>query len=252
MTALTATILTRNEEENLPKCLESVRWADEIQVIDSGSTDRTLEIARSFGAEVVSREMDSFTNQRRFQFRTPRTEWLFWIDADERCTPELAAEIQRLLRNGPDRDGYTAPRITFFHGRPIYHCGWFPDRMPRLFHKGEIAFSHEGAHSKILIPGRVGELQGLIEHRQNHELGRYVRKMLAYAEESARAKHRAGKRCGLGAAIAIGPLRFLKTYLLQRGFLDGKPGLEISFLAAMSDTFKYLALYRLSRESKAS
>lgn len=251
MTSITVCILTKNEEKNLPACLESVRWANEIQVLDSGSTDRTLEIARAAGATVLHRAWTGFYDQRVHQFSLPTHEWFLWLDADERCTEELKNEIQALLEKGPTAAGYNIPRLTYFHDKPVYHCGWFPDRMPRLLKKGAWGFNRPGIHAKVVVNGQEGQLNGLLEHRPDFEFKGYFQKVAAYAQETAKTKYEAGKRCGLLTTMAIGPLRFLKTYLFQGGILDGMTGLEVSFLGAVSDTLKYYALYRLSRAKTA-
>jgi (heptosyl)LPS beta-1,4-glucosyltransferase len=251
MTAVTACVLTRDEERNIPACLESLRWADEVQVLDSGSTDRTVEIAKAAGASVFHRGWTGFHDQRVHQFSLPRTEWLFWLDADERCSGELAAEVRDLLSTPPPLAGYSAPRLTHFLGKPIRHCGWFPDRMPRLFRKDSWRFSREGIHAKIMIDRGEGELRGLIHHTPFPSLADYYRKMASYAVETAEYKFAKGQRCGLLPALAIGPGTFLKLYLLRRGFLDGSAGLAVSWLGGISASMKYLELYRRSREAAA-
>lgn len=248
MIRVTACVLTKNEEENLPACLESLKWADAIQVVDSGSTDRTLEIAKKAGAQLYHRPWTGFYDQRIYQFALPETEWLFWLDADERCTPELQKELlEWKARAAPERNGYNFPRLTYFLGSPIRRCGWFPDRMPRLFKKDAWSFNREGIHAKIQIKGGEGEFTKLIDHYPYKDLATYYKKMAQYAVETADYKFKEGKRVNLASAIAIGPARFLKTYLLQRGFLDGKPGLVVSWLAATSDSMKYLELWRRGR-----
>ncbi|MBL8694452.1 MAG: glycosyltransferase family 2 protein [Planctomycetes bacterium] len=252
MPRVTACVLTKNEEKHLPACLESLRWADALQVLDSGSTDRTLEIARRFGAQILQRPWTGFYDQRVHQFAMVETEWLFWLDADERCTPQLAQEIRDLLKSEPARAGYTVPRLTYFLDAPIRRCGWFPDRMPRLFRKDSWSFNRPGIHAKIEIRGGSGELRGLIEHYPYDSLAVYYRKMASYAVETADYKFAQGKRCSLAGALAIGPARFLKTYLLQRGFLDGRAGLVVSWLSAVSDSMKYLELYDRTRRERAA
>ncbi len=251
MTRVTACVLTKDEERNLPACLESLRWADAIQVLDSGSTDRTIEIARAAGAEVLDRPWSGFHDQRVHQFALPRTDWLFWLDADERCTPELQSEVRRLLASEPTRKGYTAPRLSHFLGSPIRHCGWYPDRMPRLFRKDAWHFDRPGIHAKIEIEGGAGELRAEILHYPYESLEGFYRKMAAYSVESAAGKFAAGKRCGLLTALALGPARFLKMYLLQGGLLDGRAGLQVSWLGGVSDTMRYLELHRRTREARA-
>lgn len=255
MTPITACILTKNEEKNLPGCIETLSFADEIHVVDSGSTDGTVEIAKKAGARVFHRPWTGFYDQRMYQFSLPETEWLLWLDADERCSSELQKEIvawkSPASGNAPPGNnrynGYNIPRLTHFMGSPIRHCGWFPDRMPRLFKKDSWKFNREGIHAKIMISGGEGRLQHVIHHHPYPDLATYYKKMGQYAVETADYKFKQGRRSSLAGALAIGPARFLKTYFLQRGFLDGRAGLAVSWLAAMSDSMKYLELYRRSR-----
>lgn len=250
MIRVTACVLTKNEEHNLAACLETLTWADELQIVDSGSTDGTIEIAKNAGARIFHRPWTGFYDQRIYQFGLPETDWLFWLDADERCTPELQKELLAFKSQAhePERKGYNVPRLTYFLGSPIRHCGWFPDRMPRLFRKDSWKFNREGIHAKIKIDGGEGELKELIDHYPYKDLATYYKKMAQYAVETAEYKFKEGRRVSLASAIAIAPARFVKTYLLQGGILDGRAGLIVSWLAAQSDSMKYLELYRRSRD----
>jgi (heptosyl)LPS beta-1,4-glucosyltransferase len=249
MPRVTACVLTKNEEENLPACLESLRWADAIQVLDSGSTDKTLDIARAFGAEILTRPWSGFYDQRVHQFAQPKTDWLFWLDADERVTPALEAELRAWkarqdVDNPTSVKGYTVPRLSHFLGDPVRHCGWYPDRMPRLFRKDAWSFNREGIHAKIVVDGGCGALTHDIEHHPYRDLATYYRKIADYACETAEYKFKEGKRCGLAAALAQFPLQFVKMYVFQGGVLDGRAGLMVSWIGGMSQSMKYLELYR--------
>lgn len=251
MPRVTACVLTKNEEENLRPCLESLRFADEVQVLDSGSTDGTVALARALGAKVFHRDWTGFYDQRVHQFSLPETEWLFWLDADERCSSELQREIEAWKRGEPSARGYTVPRLTYFLGSPIRHCGWYPDRMPRLFRKDSWGFNREGIHAKILVEGGAAALRGEIDHHPYKDLAGYYRKLASYASETAEYKFREGRRVGLAGALAIGPWRFLGMYLFKGGFLDGRAGLMVSWLGGISDSMKYLELYRRTAAARA-
>lgn len=248
MIPFTACVMTYNEEQNLPACLESVRWAPEILVVDSGSKDRTVEIAKSFGAKVLHRPFTNFAEQRKFLFESATNRWVFYIDADERFTPELQKEIQEAFAGAePDCAGFTMPRLSYFMGRPIRHCGWYPDRVIRAFDRTLYYNSRERVHGKMLVKGSVWHMKHDILHYPYKDLTHHMAKMNSYTSESAQGKFSEGKRVNLLEVALVGPWRFLKMYFFQLGILDGKAGFILSLLSAFGDSMKYLKLYEISQ-----
>lgn len=244
MIPLTACVLTFNEEAHLAACLETVRWASEILVVDSGSKDRTVEIAKSFGARVVHRPFTNFTEQREFLYNSATNRWVFYIDADERFTPELQREIQEMFAGAePDCAGFTIPRLSYFMGKPIRHCGWYPDRAVRVFDRTKYFHERERVHGKMLVHGAVREMRQDILHYPFRDLTHHTAKMNSYTSESAAGKFGEGKRVSLLSVAFVAPWRFLKMYFFQLGILDGHAGFVLSMLSAFGDTMKYLKLY---------
>lgn len=246
-------ILTYNEESNLRACLETVRWAQEILVLDSGSTDKTVEIAKGFGTRLLYRPFTNFPDQRNYHFAEASFPWVFYLDADERVPAPLAQEIEKAFSMGePACSGFSLPRLSYYLGRPIRHSGWYPDRTLRLFHREKAKWSSQSLHAKLLVEGKIVELQNEMLHYPYRNLSHHLTKMNSYTSISAQEKFEAGKRVGVWGAIAAGPWRFAKSYFFQRGFLDGKEGLALASLSAFGDTLKYLKLYELSRGKRES
>jgi len=227
---VSVTMITKNEEEGIRASLESVRWASEIIIVDSGSTDRTVEIAREFTGRVVHHEFSDFASQKNFANSLVTTNWILNIDADERVSPELAKEIQALPEEGPA--GYSISRRNYFQGRWIRHCGWFPDFKLRLMRKGEGNWEgkvHETIH---LSTGYPGELKGMIDHFTYKNFDRYLASIHQFSRLAAIQLAEKGRSAGILDLIFRPPAIFLKKYLLQLGFLDGAPGFVISVMSA--------------------
>ena len=192
---LTALVPTFNEEEMLPGCLESIEWADEIFVVDSFSTDSTVEIARSRGARVVQHEYVNSATQKNWAIPQATHPWVLVIDSDERATPELAAEIRSLMELGLDRDAYRIARRGFFFGREIRHCGWETDRVTRLFLRDKCRYLDREVHADIDTTGlSVGELAGRFEHHTTRSFEQYFEKFGRYTTWSAKDLAERGRR----------------------------------------------------------
>jgi len=245
---LSAIIPTHNEEEMLRDCLESVRWADEIFVVDSFSTDRTLAIAREFSARVVQHEYINSAAQKNWAIPQAAHPWVLLVDADERVTPELREEIRGVLAAGPRYDGYWIRRANHFLGRRMKHCGWETDKVIRLFKRDVVRYEDLEVHSEIKLAGAVPVLRGPLLHYSFRSFRQYWRKMQIYSDWGASQMRKDGKRAGW---IAIGlrpPIRFLKMYVLRLGFLDGLHGLVLCSLGAFTVFLKYAKLWELRRE----
>ena len=249
MTLLSVVTITKNEEKNLPRCLKSVQFADEIVVIDTGSTDRTIEIARETGAKVYRPEWKGFGPAKQEGVNRASGEWVLSLDADEELTPELAAEIQRVTNDKHEFAGFYMARRTRFLGRWIYHCGWYPDYLLRLFRKTKGGFDGAIIHEQIRVEGKCGRLVGEILHYSYPSLESYLEKSNRYTTMGAEQAFRQGKRAGI-SAIALKPIAtFIRHYIIKRGFLDGMEGLIISVLSSISVLVKYAKLRELRRQA---
>lgn len=236
---ISATIITCNEERNLPRAIESLRCCDEILIVDSGSTDRTVEIAQKFGARVLEANWRGYAGQKNYASDQATYDWILSIDADEALSEDLEAEIWQLKKNGPDCDAFTVPRLAQYLGRWILYSGWYPDRKIRLFDRTKARWVGDYVHESVISTGRVGQLQGNLLHYTCGSLSEHLKTMDRYttlaAEEIAARK----KPVRLSHLLFDPPWTFFKTYILQRGFLDGIEGLAIAYMAALYTFLKY-------------
>jgi glycosyltransferase involved in cell wall biosynthesis len=240
---LSVLVTTLDEADNLPDCLESVRWADEILVVDSGSTDDTVALARRFGARVVVHPYESAARQKNWALPLLRHPWVLILDADERATPELAAEIEAVVRADGPLDGYVIRRRSFFLGHEIRHCGWERDTVLRLFRAGRGRYDDRLVHETLQLDGRAGRLRGALRHFTYRSFADYLERLDRYTSRGAADLRAAGRRRSVAALVVRPPARFLRMYLLQRGCLDGLPGLMVCTLAAYSVWLKYARLF---------
>jgi glycosyltransferase involved in cell wall biosynthesis len=249
---ITALVPTLDEEENLRDCLASVAWADEIFVVDSGSADRTLEIAREFGARVVQHEYVNSAAQKNWAIPQAAHAWVLLVDADERVTPELRDEIRGILAREEKFDGYWIRRANHFLGRRMNHCGWETDKVIRLFHRDKGRYQEREVHAEIDLPGPLPILRHPLLHYSFRSFRQYWRKMQLYSDWGASQLHKEGKRSGWVSIGLRPPLRFLKMYVARLGFLDGIHGLVLCMLAAFSVFLKYAKLWELGQRSAAT
>ncbi|MBA3847022.1 MAG: glycosyltransferase family 2 protein [Planctomycetes bacterium] len=247
---ITVLIPTYNEERNLPDALASLAgWADEIFVVDSFSTDRTIAIANAAGARVVQHAYVNSAAQKNWAIPQCTHRWVLVLDADERVTPELAREIQALLRDQATRTAaaYGIYRRTFFLDIPITRCGWARDRVVRLFDRARARYPELEVHADLVADGPIADLGGRIDHYTYRTLDEYFEKFRRYTTWSANDLWKRGTRCGLGA-LAFRPIgRFLTMYVLRRGFLDGAPGFMVCALSAFSVLGRYAKLWAMQR-----
>jgi glycosyltransferase involved in cell wall biosynthesis len=256
---LSVIIPTYNEEETLPLCLESVAFADEILVVDSFSTDRTLEIARAHRARVVQREYGYSAQQKNWAIPQARHEWVLLVDADERVTPGLRDEIRRTLDSGPAADGYWIRRTNHFLGKRIRFCGWGTDRVIRLFRRDVSRYQDRQVHAEIDLPGPLPVLTHSLEHHTFRSFGQYWRKLDLYSEWGARQMYLEGRRAGAVQLLLRPAGRFVRMYILRLGFLEGAHGVVLSLLGAFTVYLKYARLWemrlrdeRLERKTEAA
>ncbi|HEX9426471.1 MAG TPA: glycosyltransferase family 2 protein [Candidatus Polarisedimenticolia bacterium] len=248
---LSAIVPTYNEEATLRACLESVRFADEILVVDSFSTDGTLSIARELGARILQHEYVYSARQKNWAIPKAAHPWILLVDSDERVTPELRAEILALLETGPSHDGYWIRRANHFLGRRIRRCGWGTDKVIRLFRRDVARYQDREVHAEVDLPGRLPVLAHPLEHYSFRSFGQYFRKLQLYSEWGAAQLYKEGRRAGV-AQIALRPLaRFVKMYIIRLGLLEGVHGLVLSMLGAFTVYLKYARLWEMGLKDGA-
>ncbi len=240
---LSVIVPTFNEEENITDCLESVRWADEILVVDSFSTDRTLEIARRYTDRIIQREYINSASQKNWAIPQTRHRWVMVLDSDERVPPDLRDEIERVLRDGPDCSGYVLKRVNHFLGRRIRFGGWGRDRVLRLWDRTKGRYQDKEVHAEVEVDGRVGELRHPLVHDTFRSWDSYMNKIDRYTSWGADEYVKKGRRATLFDLTLRPPARFLKRYLFQLGFLDGIPGLMITGIDTWVVFLKYARLW---------
>lgn len=246
MNRLSVLTIAFNEEHNITHSLESVRWADEIIVVDSGSTDRTVELAKQYTDKVFTVSWQGFGATKNFALQHATADWVLWLDADERVTEELAKEIQQVIRAGNRQfAAYNVARRAFFLGRWIRHCGWYPSRVTRLFRRGKGRFSEMHVHERLLIDGPVGTLRHDIVHYTDPDLYHYFSKFNRYTSLAAKDLLAAGKSFRLFDLLFRPPFLFLKMYILRLGFLDGIQGFILCAVSSAYVFTKYAKLWEL-------
>ncbi|MGB5872595.1 MAG: glycosyltransferase family 2 protein [Bacteroidota bacterium] len=249
MASLTVITLTLNEERNIADCLASVRWADEIIVIDSGSTDRTLEIARQYTDSIVAVEWSGYGAARNLGISRAKGDWILWLDADERVTEGLAGEIKAILRSPEEHvNGYRIARRAYFLGRWIKHAGWYPARVTRLFPRTRGKFTELKVHERLRIEGPLADTKHDLLHFTDPDLTHYFTKFNRYTSLAAQDMQAAGRSFSLGDLLIRPPFLFFKMYVLRRGFLDGIQGLILSVVSAAYVFTKYAKLWELKRQ----
>jgi len=240
---LTVLVTTLDEAANIGACLESVAWAADRLVVDSGSTDGTVAIAERLGARVVTHEYESAARQKNWALDLVQHPWVLILDADERVTPPLADAARAIVTSAGPHDGYFLRRQSFFLGHPIRHCGWERDRVLRLFRTGRGRYDDRMVHELLQLDGTAGELPAPLLHYTYRTFHDYLEKLDRYTQRGADDLRRAGRRASLLALLLHPPARFLRMYVLQRGFLDGIPGFLLCALAAGSVWLKYARLF---------
>lgn len=236
---ISATIITHNEERNLQRAMESLRCADEILVVDSGSTDRTVEIAEKLGARVIDSPWPGYAKQKNFAAEQANNDWILSLDADESLSEALEAEIWRLKKSGPSFDAYTMPRLARYLGRWIHHSGWHPDRKVRLYHRAKAVWEGDFVHESVKVSGTVGHLDGNLLHFTCDSLSEHMKTMDRYTTLAAEQLVASNRKITWGRLILEPPWTFFNTYVVKAGFLDGVEGLAIANMAALYNFLKY-------------
>lgn len=250
MVNLSVIIITKNEAENIRDCLESVAWADEIIVVDSGSSDATVEICRELGAQVHVHDWPGFGPQKNRALGYATNEWVLSIDADERVTPELRAEIEEAMAK-PQEEAYEMPRLSSFCGRFMRHSGWYPDYVLRLFRRGKGCFSDALVHESVQVQGNVARLQQPLLHYSYRDFDDVLSKLNSYSSAASVMLQRRGKKGNLAQAVLHGLWAFIRTYFLRAGFLDGREGFMLAVMNAENSYYRYIKLW-LEQEKMAA
>ena len=242
MSSLSVIIITKNEAANIRACIESIAWADEIIVVDSGSDDDTVEICRELGAQVFQLDWPGFGVQKNRALSYASKEWILSLDADERVTPELRAEIEAAISSG-QADGFKLPRLSSFCGRFMRHSGWYPDYVLRLFRRGQGHFSEALVHESVQLQGSVSRLQQPLLHYSYRDFEDVLSKLNNYSGAAATMLQRRGKQGGLAQAVLHGLWAFIRTYFLRAGFLDGREGFMLAVMNAENSYYRYIKLW---------
>ncbi len=243
---ISATIIACNEERNIARAIESLRCTDEILVLDSGSTDRTVEIAQKLGARVIDSPWPGYAKQKNLAAAKAEHDWIFSLDADEALSEALEAEIWQLKKNGPEFDGYTMPRMAQYLGRWILHSGWYPDRKVRLYDRRKATWVGEFVHESVQVNGTVGHLKSNLLHHTCESLSEHLRTLDRYTTLAAQEIVSQRQPVGWHNLLFEPAWTFLRTYLLQGGFLDGFEGLAIAYMAGVYSFLKYAKARNMS------
>ncbi len=252
MPKLSVTIITRDEAANLAAALESVSWADEIVVVDSESTDATVDIARRYTSKVLVRPWPGYVEQKNRAAAEATHDWILSLDADERVTPELAAEIQAILRGEPSAAGYRVPRVTFHLGRWIRSTDWYPDHQLRLYDRRRGHWTGKLVHESVKVDGAPMDLAGELQHYAYRNLSHHLQTMDRYTTLAARQMRDDGRTAGWLDLALHPPAAFLRNYVLRGGFRDGVAGLVISTLNATYVALKFAKLWELCSHSTST
>jgi glycosyltransferase involved in cell wall biosynthesis len=249
MPRLSAIVIAHNEAANIGECLDALAFCDERIVVDSGSSDGTVDVARSKGARVESHEWQGFGPQKNYALSLATGDWVLSIDADERVTPELAGAIRAALAHA-DVDGFEFPRRSSFCGRPMKHSGWNPDYVLRLFRRGKAKFDDALVHERVICDGPVKRLDQPLIHYPVQKLEDALSRMDRYSTASAAALVASGRRVSFLAGIGHGFYAFLKTYVLRLGFLDGAEGFLLAVANAEGSYYRYMKAWLATRGRK--
>jgi glycosyltransferase involved in cell wall biosynthesis len=244
---VSVTIITLNEADHVAAAIESVAWADEIIVVDAGSTDDTVARARAAGAAVHTRAWNGWIDQKNYAATLAAHDWIFSLDADERVTPPLASEIRAVLAAGTTSTAYRMPRVAFHLGRWVRTTDFYPDYQTRLYDRRAASWRGQYVHESVGTEGPVGQLAGEIEHYSFRDLADQLDRINRYTTLAARQMYETGRTASAWHLLIHPPAAFFRNYVLRRGFLDGTVGLILSLVSAYSVLLKFAKLWELQR-----
>ncbi|MEZ5318844.1 MAG: glycosyltransferase family 2 protein [Vicinamibacterales bacterium] len=251
MAKLTVTVITLNEAAHIEACLASAAWADERLVVDSGSTDDTVDRARAAGARVIVRDWPGYSAQKNFAAGEAAHDWILSLDADERVSPALAEEIRARLQADPAEPGFRIPRVTWHLGRWIRSTDWYPDYQLRLYDRRRARWKPKRVHESVETDGAPGQLRQDLEHYAYRDLSHHHQTMDRYTTLAAEEMHAQGRTAGLADLLLHPPAAFARNYVLRRGFTDGIPGLIVSAMNAHYVLLKFAKLWAIQAGREA-
>ncbi len=245
---ISVTIICKNEEENIRKCLESIKWVDEIIVVDSFSDDKTVEIAKEYTNKVFQRKWEGYAKQREYALSKTTNKWIFPLDADERCSEELKNEIISVINSNNRISGYRIPRKSFFLGKWIKFCGWYPGYQTRLFKRESVTVSNRLVHEGYIVNGEIGFLRNDILHFTVNSISDYFSRINNYS--SLQAIEKANKKKIGFYDIFLRPIAaFLQTFFLKKGFLDGIYGLMVTNFDVITNLLTYMKAWEIQKKN---
>ena len=243
-------MIVKDEEANIKACLDALAWADEIIVVDSNSSDRTADICKANPkVKLFERHWKGFGPQKNIALSLATSNWVFSIDADERVSPELASEILSAVAN-PSFDAYAVKRKNIYRGRWVRNCGWWPDEVLRLFRRGAAKFSDRVVHEALEFKGPAGTLENPLEHHSYNGAGDFIRRVERYSSLGAHQMSSRRKRASTTNILGRTALAFIRSYILKKGFLEGRAGLLIAFSTAEVTFYKYMMLSEINEEKE--
>jgi glycosyltransferase involved in cell wall biosynthesis len=244
---VSVTVITKNEANDIGRALASASWADEIIVVDSGSTDDTVDIARRFTDKVIVREWPGYANQKNHAASIASHDWILSLDADEVITPDLASEVRRILSGDSPHAGYRIPRVTWHLGRWVRTTDWYPDYQMRLYDRRSGSWNGKYVHESVTVRGTAGQLEGELQHYAYRDVSDHLETIDRYTTLAARQMYEAGRRAGFVDIAIHPPLAFLRNYIARGGIRDGIPGFIISSLNSYYVFLKFAKLFELNK-----
>ena len=245
---LTVAIITKNEEKRIIPCIESVKWADEILVLDDESTDRTVEIAKSMGARCLSRKMDVEGRHRNFHYAQARNEWVLSLDADEHVTPELAIEIKEAIANSRSEfAGYAIPMRIFIGRTWIRGAGYYPSARLKMFKKDKFKYEETGVHPRVFLDGKCGRLKGELLHYSFRDFSHFITKFNRETDLEAQKWIDDKRKMSFGLAFYKATDRFFRAFLMKKGYRDGFLGFILSCFSSWYQLVTYGKYWEIKR-----
>lgn len=249
---VTVTIITLNEARHIAAAIDSAAWADEILVVDSGSTDDTVAIAAAKGVRVMSRTWPGYVDQKNYAASVASHDWIFSLDADERVTPALAAEIRDVVAHTPAVHAFRVPRVTFHLGRWVRTTDFYPDAQTRLYDRRSARWQGKYVHESVVADGPVGQLKHELQHYSYRDLSDHLDRINHYSTLAAKQMYEEGRRAGAVDLLLHPPAAFVRNYIVRGGFADGVAGLTISLVNSYSVLLKFAKLWELQQHTSNS